>query len=156
MEATGAHPFESDPIRRSLYNFFDNPFVTTGRSSFEDPPLPPGRIRRLVDPMIIVLQYLKRSIRKRGLEAFIHGAIDIFARQVIAFAGGIILVIPVILMNFITGRNNALIIMSCFVVGFAVLIGIFTRATNQEVLAATAVYTAVLALFVSDSPEIAP
>ena len=148
VEAAGAHPFESDPIRRSLYNLFDLPFITTGKTFLEGPSLPPGLSIWSTNPLIVVLHYIRRSIRKRGLEAFIHGAIDIFARQVIAFTGGLILIIPMIMMTFLTRPHARLIVVCCFVVGFAGLMGIFTRATNQEVLAATAVYTAVLAVFV--------
>ena len=147
MEAAGAHPFESDPIRSSLYSLFDLPFITSGKTFFEGPHMPDVRIRS-TNPVIIILDHVRRSIQKRGLEAFVHGAIDIFARQVIAFAGGLILIVPMIAMTFLTAHHARLIIVCCFVVLFAALIGIFTRATNQEVLAATAVYTAVLAVFV--------
>ena len=78
-----------------------------------------------------------------------YGAIDMFARAVMAIAGGLILLVPVILMTFLTAHHARLIIACCFVVMFAALIGIFTKATNQEVLAATAVYTAVLVVFVA-------
>ena len=147
VEAAGAHPFESDPIRSSLYSLFDLPFITSGKTFFEGPHMPDVRIRS-TNPVIIILDHVRRSIQKRGLEAFVHGAIDIFARQVIAFAGGLILIVPMIAMTFLTAHHARLIIVCCFVVLFAALIGIFTRATNQEVLAATAVYTAVLAVFV--------
>ena len=145
MDAAGAHPFESDLIRRSLYKLFDLPFLTTGEGHLGD-----SRVQSH-NPLKVVLHYIGRCIRGIGFESIIYGAIDIFARQVIASAGGIILIVPVILMSFIGGENDRLIIMCCFVLGFAFLIGICTRATNQEVLAATAVYTAVLVLFVSDA-----
>ena len=148
METAGAHPFELDPIRTSLYNLFDLPSINTGKTFLEGPTHMPDVRIRSANPVILILDHIRRSIRKRGLEAFIHGAIDIFARQVIAFAGGLILIIPMILMTFLTRHHTRLIVVCCFVVVFASLIGIFTRATNQEVLAATAVYTAVLAVFV--------
>ncbi len=143
-----AHSLELDPIRRSLCNLFDLPSITTGKTLLEEPALSPGLPSWLTAPLVVVLRYVRRSIRKRGLEAFVHGAIDILARQLIAFAGGLILIIPMIMMTFLTRPDARLIIVCCFVVGFAALIGILTRATNQEVLAATAVYTAVLAVFV--------
>ena len=89
------------------------------------------------------------TLSGRGLEAFAYGAIDMFARTVMAIAGGLVLLVPVILMTFLTAHHARLIIACCFVVMFAALIGIFTRATNHEVLAATAVYTAVLVVFVA-------
>ena len=96
--------------------------------------------------------FYRRIVIRGGYEAYIRGAIDIFARQMIAFAGGLVLIIPIIMMTFLTKHHARLIIVCCFVAVFAVLIGIFTRATNQEVLAATAVYTAVLAVFITASP----
>ena len=151
VEAAGAHEFELDPIRSSLYNLFDIPFINTGKTFLELQY--PWSVRgiRSTSPGTIVIDRIRRSIRKRGLQAFIHGAIDIFARQMIAFAGGLILIIPIIMMTFLTKHHARLIIVCCFVLVFAVLIGIFTRATNQEVLAATAVYTAVLAVFITAS-----
>ena len=142
VEAAGNRPSESDPIRRTLYKLFELPFITIDKS------------RPLINPLIVVLNYIGRCIRKGGIESFIHGTIDIFARVVIAFTGGLILIVPVLLMSFFLGVNSRLIITCCFVVGFAVLIGIFTKATNQEVLAATAVYTAVLVVFVADASPI--
>ena len=146
VEAAEAHPFELDPIRRSLCNLFDLPFITTGKTVFEDLSLGPIQLFSFTQPLIAVLRYVRRSIRKRGLEAFTYEAIDIFARVVIAMAG-LILIVPMIMMTFLASSNARLIIVCCFVVMFAALIGIFTRATNQEVLAAAAVYTAVLAVF---------
>lgn len=88
-------------------------------------------------------------LRGRGLESFAYGAIAMLARAMMAIAGGLILLVPVILMTLLTAHHARLIIACCFVINFAALIGIFTKATNQEVLAATAVYTAVLVVFVA-------
>ena len=137
MDAAGNRPFESDPIRRSLHKLFDLPFITIDKSGV------------FITPLKVVLNYVGRGIRRLGIESSIRGAIDIFARVLIAFAGGFILLVPVIMMTFLTAHHARLIIACCFVVMFAALIGIFTRATNQEVLAATAVYTAVLVVFVA-------
>ena len=147
VEAAEAHPFELDPIRRSLCSLFDLPFITTGKTVFEDLSLGPIQLSSFTQPLIAVLRYVRRSIRKQGLEAFTYEAIDIFARVVIAMAGGLILIVPMIMMTFLASSHARLIIVCCFVVMFTALISIFTRATNQEVLAATAVYTAVLAVF---------
>ena len=144
VEASGAHPFELDPIRRRLCNLF---VVTAGKTRFEEQYFEPVRPAWFSEPLVVLLDSIRRSIRNRGLEAFTYGAIDIFARVVIAIAGGLILLIPMIMMTFLTSHHARLIIVCCFVIMFAALIGIFTRATNQEVLAATAVYTAVLAVF---------
>lgn len=154
MEAAGPHPLESDPIRGFLYDLFAIPFITTGNSRHEDSSLLPGPHTRSYNSMNSLLYFLhiiRRMIIRGGYEAYLRGAIDIFARQVIALAGGLILIIPIIMMTFLTKHHARLIIVCCFVVLFAFLIGIFTTATNQEVLAATAVYTAVLAVFITAS-----
>ena len=94
------------------------------------------------------LDYIRRIIKEKELEASTYGIIDIVARQVTAFAGGLILIIPLIIMTYLGEIRNRIIVFCCFVGAFAALIGYLTRATNQEVLAATAIYTGVLALAV--------
>ena len=150
VEAVGAHPFELDPIRRRLCKLFDLPPVTTGQTLFGESPFPHDREPMSRNPLISLLHYIRRVIYKRGLEEPVYGAIDVVARQMIAFIGGLSLIVPIVIMTFLGSLKARLIVMCCFVGGFAALIGIFTRATNREVLAATAVYTAVLAVFVPD------
>jgi hypothetical protein len=56
-----------------------------------------------------------------------------------------------ILMTFLKTRNEHLIITSVFTVVFSLGIALASRASNQEVLAATAAYAAVLVVFVGTS-----
>ena len=84
-------------------------------------------------------------------EDIVKAWIDVGARQLVAGAGGLSLIIPLIMMTLLTSVAARLSIVCCCVVGFSGLIGIVTRASNQEVLGATAAYTAVLVVFVGTS-----
>ncbi|CAF9925861.1 hypothetical protein IMSHALPRED_006802 [Imshaugia aleurites] len=88
-------------------------------------------------------------------KATLDAVVDVLARQIIAFLGGLCLVIPLIMMTFLTSVGARLAIVCCCVLLFSFFIGIVTKASNQEVLGATAAYTAVLVVFVgtSSSPQ---
>jgi len=76
---------------------------------------------------------------------------DMMARFVVAMLGGASLIVPMVLMTFLTTRNQHLIITSVFTVAFALGVSFMSRASNQEILAATAAYAAVLVVFVGTS-----
>ena len=76
---------------------------------------------------------------------------DILARFLIAMLGGAVLIVPIILMTFLESRNQHLVITSVFTIGFALGTSAIATASNQEVLAATAAYAAVLVVFVGTS-----
>jgi VIT1/CCC1 family predicted Fe2+/Mn2+ transporter len=69
-------------------------------------------------------------------------------RFLVAILGGAVLLVPIVLMSFLDSRNAHLIITSLFTIVFALGMSVVSTATNQEVLAATAAYTAVLVVFV--------
>ena len=77
--------------------------------------------------------------------------IDKLVRQLVALVGGLSLVVPVIMMTFLTSIAARLSIVCCASLGFSIFIGIATKASNQEVLGASAAYTAVLVVFVGTS-----
>ena len=54
-------------------------------------------------------------------------------------------------MTFLTSVAARLSTVCCCVIVFSFLIGLTTKASNQEVLGATAAYTAVLVVFVGTS-----
>jgi hypothetical protein len=76
---------------------------------------------------------------------------DRFARYLIANIGGATLLIPMIIMSFATSKTSHLIVTSIFVLGFAFLIAVGTKASNYELLGATAAYAAVLVVYVGTS-----
>ena len=146
-------------MRRLLCKVVGLPSVKTGKTLFGESPVHTGLefqsqnplvifLRKISHPLVASLDYIRRIIKEKELEASTYGIIDIVARQVTAFAGGLILIIPLIIMTYLGEIRNRIIVFCCFVGAFAALIGYLTRATNQEVLAATAIYTGVLALAV--------
>lgn len=76
--------------------------------------------------------------------------IDVLARQIVAFLGGICLVIPLIMTTFLASVGARFVIVCCCVLLFSFFIGIATKASNED-LGATAAYTAVLVVFVGTS-----
>lgn len=77
--------------------------------------------------------------------------IDTLVRQLVALTGGLSLIIPLIMMTFLTSVAARLSILCCSVFSFSVFIGYATKASNHEVLGAGAAYTAVLVVFVGTS-----
>jgi hypothetical protein len=57
---------------------------------------------------------------------------------------------------FITSVTYTLVTIVLFVLVFAICLSITSKASNQELLAATAAYAAVLAVFVGNAPGQAP
>jgi hypothetical protein len=68
-----------------------------------------------------------------------------------AFTGGASLIVPMLIMSFDPSRNKSLIVVSVSVLIFAVFLSSGIHASNQETLAATATYAAVLVVFVGTS-----
>lgn len=73
-------------------------------------------------------------------------------RFFMAMVGGLLLVIPVVIMSFKTSRTRSLVTLSVSVIVFAVVITVgASTAKPQDIVAATAAYTAVLAVFLGAS-----
>jgi VIT1/CCC1 family predicted Fe2+/Mn2+ transporter len=69
-----------------------------------------------------------------------------------AIIGGVLLVVPVVIMSLNTSRTKSLITLSASVLVFAfVVAGGADEASPQEVIGATAAYAAVLAVFLGAS-----
>lgn len=84
-------------------------------------------------------------------EAIVDTIVDVLARQIVALLGGLCLVVPLIVMTFLTSVGARLAIVCYCVFNFSFFIGVATRASNQEVLGAAAAYAAVLVVFVGTS-----
>jgi hypothetical protein len=74
--------------------------------------------------------------------------VDRLARIIVAITGGVFLLVPMIIMTFVNSTNYRLIIVSVAVIWFSVSLALATNATNQELLGATAAYSAVLVVYV--------
>jgi hypothetical protein len=67
-----------------------------------------------------------------------------------AVIGGVMLLAPTIVLSFVTSRMWSLITTSLFVLSFVFALAVFSSASNQEILALAATYTAVLVVFVGN------
>jgi len=104
------------------------------------------------------LTYTKREMRNRTDE-FLSGDVpeevslfvDKLARFMVAFVGGVSLVVPMVIMRLDETLTKSLVIVSVAVVLFAGVLSLVFRASNTDTLAATATYAAVLVVFVGIS-----
>ncbi|KAF7923195.1 uncharacterized protein EAE98_007900 [Botrytis deweyae] len=77
--------------------------------------------------------------------------VDKLARFIIAFTGGLSLVVPMLIMRIGENLTKSLVTTSIAVVLFAGITSLVLRANNMETVAATATYAAVLVVFVGTS-----
>ncbi|KAK0635832.1 hypothetical protein B0T17DRAFT_517386 [Bombardia bombarda] len=78
--------------------------------------------------------------------------IDAATRILVALGGGAFLLAPMYALTYIQVQKYQLITITLFVIVFAVTLATTSKASNQELLAATAAYAAVLVVFISQSP----
>lgn len=69
----------------------------------------------------------------------------------VAFAGGLSLIVPMLIMRIGENSTKSLVTTSVAVVLFAGITSLILRANNTETVAATATYAAVLVVFVGTS-----
>lgn len=103
-----------------------------GLEQIADTNLPPGKRNPAVKP--------------------ISASVDMVARLLVAVTGGAFLLGPMYALTFMRAQRDRLVTVGLFVVVFAVVVELASKATNQEVVAATAAYSAVLVVFVSQGP----
>lgn len=109
-----------------------------------------------VNPGIIVtrtpgvsgLEDHSKQIRDRPFTVAISPAIDNLARFAIALVAGVFLLVPMIILSYIRSKKYCLITTCLFVLVFAAIASLATKASNHELLTATATYAAVLVVFV--------
>lgn len=90
-------------------------------------------------------------IRPKALPGPYLRFVDKIARFVIAFAGSVSLIVPMLIMSFNRSRTNCLATASASVVLFGLFFSFGTRASDKATLAAVTTYTAVLVVLVSIS-----
>jgi len=74
------------------------------------------------------------------------------SRFIMAFFGGVALIVPTVIMSKVEGINVSLIVTSVAVLIFGYLVALLGKdSSGKDVLAATAAYTAVLVVFVGTS-----
>jgi hypothetical protein len=82
---------------------------------------------------------------------YISSSIDNIARLLMSIAAGLFLLVPMIALSYIHSKGIRLAATSLFVVFFAVALSTASKATNQELITATAAYSAVLVVFVGQT-----
>ncbi len=83
-----------------------------------------------------------------ALDTEVSRLVDGLARIIVAITGGVFLLVSMIIMTFATDAHMRLIIASVAVLWCAVSIALGSKVTNQELIAATAAYSAVLVVYV--------
>ncbi|KAF4624509.1 hypothetical protein G7Y89_g13664 [Cudoniella acicularis] len=77
--------------------------------------------------------------------------VDRLARVIVAITGGVFLLVPMIIMTFVQNAHLRLVVVSVAVVWFAVSVAVVSESSNQELIGATAAYTAVLVVYVGST-----
>jgi hypothetical protein len=70
-------------------------------------------------------------------------------RVSIAIMGGICLLVPMIVLAWVERYEFRILATVLFVLSFAILLALISKASSQELLGATAAYAAVLVVFVA-------
>jgi len=108
------------------------PQLTVGKNGMHSPGIP----------------HSKQRSRADGLTAEVPWFVNGLARIIVAITGGVFLLVPMIIMTRATDVHMRLIVVSIAVLWFTVSVALCSTATNQELIAATAAYTAVLVVYV--------
>lgn len=105
------------------------------------------------------LTYTKTEINKR-LDEYLRGdppitispLVDKVSRFIIAFTGGMSLLVPILVMSLPhPSQVKSLSTISAAITLFALLLAVGVRASNSETIVATATYAAVLVVFLGAS-----
>ena len=78
-------------------------------------------------------------------------AVDSVARVIFGIFGGLILLVPLVVLTFIQSNHYRLLATTFFTFAFVLFLAFFSKASNQELIATTAGYTAVLVVFVGSA-----
>ena len=81
----------------------------------------------------------------------ISPAVDTLARVIFAFTGGLFLLAPMAIMSYMHKKEYIIVVTVAFTVLVSIMLGLISKATNQELLGATAAYAAVLVVFVGNA-----
>ena len=157
---------ESDERRRDLRYFFsetgaarNDPYNSRfcDLSSYTVKPTDPLR-HFLKDVLPRGLTWSKEEMKRRDNECMDHQKpesvspfVDKLARFLVAFLGGASLVVPMLIMSLNQDQKKSLITTSVAVVLFTAAISVNFEASNENTLAATATYAAMLVVFVATS-----
>ena len=77
--------------------------------------------------------------------------VDKIARIMFGILGGVVLLVPLVVLTFIENNHYRLLATTLFTFVFVLFMAFFSDASNQELIGATAAYTAVLVVFVGSA-----
>lgn len=75
---------------------------------------------------------------------------DVATRILVAIVGGLLVLVPIAVLSYITAFKWVLVVTFAFTIVFSVGLSIMSRATNDQIIMATAAYGAVLVVFVAN------
>ena len=78
---------------------------------------------------------------------------EIITRFLVALLAGAFLVIPLVVLSYQSSSQTHLITISICIVIFSLLVSLVSRASNEQIMVASAGYAAVLVVFLSNSPN---
>ena len=78
---------------------------------------------------------------------------EIMTRFLVALLAGAFLVIPLVILSCQSSGRAHLITVSVCIVVFSLLVSLVSRASNEQIMVASAGYAAVLVVFLSNSPN---
>jgi hypothetical protein len=81
----------------------------------------------------------------------ITNGVDTIARMVLSVLAAIVLLAPMFALSYISSKGYQLMTTSLFVLLFAAVLSLSSKATNQELIVAVAAYTAVLVVFIGQA-----
>ena len=76
--------------------------------------------------------------------------VDIAARLLVAIIGGLLVLVPMTTLCYVTEIRWVLIVTFLFTIFFSIALSIVSRASNDQIIMATAAYGAVLVVFVAN------
>ncbi|KAL7952774.1 hypothetical protein V8C34DRAFT_309765 [Trichoderma compactum] len=92
-----------------------------------------------------------REYSQRKPPRAVSSFIDHLVRFIMAFTGGVFLVVPMIIMTINASQTKSLVTVSVAVVIFSLILSFAIRVSNVETLVSTATYAVVLVVFVGTS-----
>ena len=92
-----------------------------------------------------------RRINTRLRPIPISWATDVTARIITAVFTGVVLLVPIIALSYISTTGYRLLATCLFVLGFAIIASVAIASTNNELVGATAAYAALLVVFLGQT-----
>jgi VIT1/CCC1 family predicted Fe2+/Mn2+ transporter len=77
--------------------------------------------------------------------------VDNFTRLVVAIIGGLLVLVPTATLSYTTALHWILIATFLFTLTFSVAVAVMSKASNDQVIMATAAYGAILVVFVANT-----